>query len=83
MRVSDPSSCTNAAECAIYCSGDFESVSRCADYARTGMSVISTSSPSLTDGIPSERLGMLLSDRIARAREIPDIVTSVDDLRLF
>jgi hypothetical protein len=71
-RLSDPSSCSNADECKIFCSsgGTRET---CVDYAREE-TALRTRPASLADGVMKERLSVVLADNGRLPKELPETV---------
>lgn len=82
-RVTDPTQCISALECKVYCESNHGEHRRCVEFARANQSIETTSTPSLTDNIPIERLNNMLNDPHKRSKDIPEIVQNVVDLRSY
>ncbi len=82
-RVTDPTECTSALECKVYCESHPSEHRRCVEFARANLSTDTLSTPSLTDNIPIERLINMLSDQHKRSKDIPELVQSVTDLKAY
>ncbi len=82
-RVTEPTQCTSALECKIYCESHPVEHRRCMEFARANQSIETPLTPSLTDNIPIERLSNMLNDQHKRSKDIPDIVQNAADLRAY
>ncbi len=81
-RVSDPHLCSNASECKIFCASSAQVNERCKEFARARIE-FATTTPSLTDTIPDNRLRALLENPDKRPKEIPLAVQDPAELKLY
>ena len=82
-RVTDPTQCTSALECKVYCESHTGERGRCLEFARVNQFTETQSTPSLTDNIPIERLSNMLNDQHKRSKDIPEIVQNAADLTAY
>jgi hypothetical protein len=79
-RISDPSSCTNAQECEIYCRSHPGVKELCAEFARKAVTISTKEAPSLIEVVTEEKIAHILRGE-TRPTELPVEIEKPRDLR--
>ena len=82
-RLSDPSSCTNAEECAIYCRSLPGVNDLCMSFAREPIATGTPAPLSLVEDIPDKVLLKMLSAGTERPRDIPEEIVKPAELKEY